>query len=170
MFPDWGNTTILDAFLLSRRKYEARRIFSACGCVYPGSPKTKLFRLVGSGILHIDHPKDHTLFGLGLSGYRVIAKVFRKLGGEVTGRNSCYVKSFLFRFQTNTWTLKILHWKNTPPKFNMAPGKMLVGILLSYWVCGNFSGAKLLNFGRVSFEKNGYLRVSIWSKFMGFVV
>jgi len=26
--------------------------------VYPGSPKSKFFPLVGSGILHMDHPKD----------------------------------------------------------------------------------------------------------------
>ncbi len=34
----------------------------------PGSPKTKLCPLVGSGILYMDHPKDHSLFGLGLPG------------------------------------------------------------------------------------------------------
>ena len=37
--------------------------------IYPGSPKTKLCPLVGSGILYMDHPKDHSLFGLGLPGY-----------------------------------------------------------------------------------------------------
>ena len=34
----------------------------------PGSPKTKLCPLVGSGILYMDHPKDHSLFSLGLPG------------------------------------------------------------------------------------------------------
>ena len=30
---------------------------------------TKLCPLVGFGILYMDHPKDHSLFGLGLPGY-----------------------------------------------------------------------------------------------------
>ena len=42
---------------------------------------TKLCPLVGSGILHIDHPKDHTLFGLGLSGqwFGVSKKIVEKM-------------------------------------------------------------------------------------------
>ena len=32
-----------------------------------------------------------------------------------------------------------------PPKFNIAPEKMMIGRLLSY-SDGNFSGAKMLNF------------------------
>ena len=44
-----------------------------------------------------------------------------------------------------------------PPKFNIAPEKMVVGRLLSYWE-GNFSGA-MLNFGRVS-QKDGDLVTS----------
>ncbi len=42
--------------------------FRECN-IYPGSPKTKLCPLVGSGILYMDHPKNHSLFGLGLPGY-----------------------------------------------------------------------------------------------------
>ena len=37
----------------------------------PG-PKTKLCPLVGSGILYMDHPKNHSLFGLGLPGHHVL--------------------------------------------------------------------------------------------------
>ena len=35
----------------------------------PGSPKIKLCPLAGSGILYMDHLKDHSLFDLGLPGF-----------------------------------------------------------------------------------------------------
>ena len=44
--------------------------------IYPGSPKTKLCPLVGSGILYMDHPKNHSLFGLGLPGYIYIFQFY----------------------------------------------------------------------------------------------
>ena len=37
----------------------------------PGNPKTNLCPLVGSGILDMDHPKDHSLFGLRLPGIKL---------------------------------------------------------------------------------------------------
>ena len=50
--------------------------------------------------------------------------------------------------QTVQWTVCCIWGCDTPPKFNIAPEKMVVGRLVSYWE-GNSSGA-MLNFGRVT--------------------
>ena len=57
-----------------------------------------------------------------------------------------------------------LSWIHTPLKFNIAPEKMVVGRLLSYWE-GDFSGA-MLNFGRVYIHTHVfihiYLHIQCW--------
>ena len=40
--------------------------------VLPMKPQFLLCLLVGSRILYMDHPKDHSLFGLRLPGYEAI--------------------------------------------------------------------------------------------------
>lgn len=58
--PEWQKIDIIGdgpRFLLS----------AFASTMYPGGPKTRHCPLV-VGILCMDHPKDHSLFGLGLSG------------------------------------------------------------------------------------------------------
>jgi len=61
--PEWQKINIIGdgpRFLLS----------AFASTMYPGGPKTRHCPLVVGNPLHgcMDHPKDHSLFGLGLSG------------------------------------------------------------------------------------------------------
>ena len=55
------------------------------------------FPLVGSGILHMDYPEDHCLFGLGLSGYMagvcIIQILFQKFPHFPIWTPLCWVKN-----------------------------------------------------------------------------
>ncbi len=59
---------------------------------------TKLCPLVGSGILYMDHPKDHSLFGLGLPGYWNIL-IF------ICAANVFNIKEFLSHTFSAKWNL-----------------------------------------------------------------
>ena len=88
--------------------------------IHPGSPKTKLCPLVGSGILYMDHPKDHSLFGLGPPGYI-----------------SIYLYRYIFIYtlpETNCLPTKIPH--RNPGKYHLS-------------MVGPFSWAFMLVSGRV---------------------
>ena len=69
--------------------------FEKIGCLNYQLPRkskpAKLCPLLGSGILYMDHPKDHSLFGLGLPGTIVKLSWNDNLQGTRTGVPLTYV-------------------------------------------------------------------------------
>ena len=74
--------------------------------------------------------------------YIAISSTVRNALKTLQVRSFCHANSRNKALVTFHYTAALI--KGTPLKFNIAPEKMVVGILLSYWE-GNFSGA-MLNF------------------------